>query len=597
MRHQSLAFLLLLLMPATGCLNPTDDDDSASDDDDSASDDDDSASDDDDPEAPTPPPPTDADGDGSAQGVDCDDEDPSNYPGNVEACDGRDNDCDGEPALNEQDVDQDGYSLCEGDCSDFDPTRAPGLPELCDGIDNDCDGVIGEHHDGDGDGLNECDGDCDDADADRFPGHPELCDGVDQNCSGNADDAVLRLVEPTILRTDIPDDGSGAVELAVPVTFDGLVQDLDVLVDVEHDYMWDVVLTLVSPAGTEVQIVGSVGGSDDDMENTWLDDEAATALSDGAAPYGGVYQPTQPLAAFDGERVAGVWTLRAADQYPMDGIGSLASFALAFTLDGDADLDSDGVPNCDDCDDSDDSVQGSGNLDGDAVQDCFDLDIDGDGLNNADELSGAASGFASDPLDADSDGDGVQDGDDAVPHNAACSNTLLFHDDFSSDPTDKGWMPVRGSWDWDAAEGTYSTPGVEGGAVSWIGYRPWGDYVLEVRMRMDGAGGNAGPLMRASQASYDNDSCCQVYAGVNPGEQSVHLAAMTGGWQPFAWSYPTITVGDWHTLKVEANGADYTTSWDGAPLFAASDDTFWSGGLGLRSFFGAVSFDEVLACN
>ena len=59
-------------------------------DDDSAANDDDAADDDDSAGAP------DGDGDGSPASEDCDDDDPLNYPGNVESCfDGQDNDCDG----------------------------------------------------------------------------------------------------------------------------------------------------------------------------------------------------------------------------------------------------------------------------------------------------------------------------------------------------------------------------------------------------------------------------------------------------------------------------------------------------------------------
>ena len=86
---------------------------------------------------------------------DCDDNDPSVYPGGDEGDpdnggvrDGKDNDCNGTVDDPYQDADLDGYDLTEGDCLD-DPNdpRAPqvnpGAPEVCnDGLDNDCNGFI-----------------------------------------------------------------------------------------------------------------------------------------------------------------------------------------------------------------------------------------------------------------------------------------------------------------------------------------------------------------------------------------------------------------------------------------------------------------------
>ena len=52
-----------------------------------------------------------------------------------------DNDCDG--STDEGfDQDGDGYLTCENDCDDTDPTVYPGATELCDGVDNNCaDGI------------------------------------------------------------------------------------------------------------------------------------------------------------------------------------------------------------------------------------------------------------------------------------------------------------------------------------------------------------------------------------------------------------------------------------------------------------------------
>jgi len=76
------------------------------------------------------------------RGRDCDDADPTAYPGAIEICDGVLNDCNGNLLDGESvDADLDGVPLC-GDCNDTDLTIYPGAPELCDGFDHDCDGVI-----------------------------------------------------------------------------------------------------------------------------------------------------------------------------------------------------------------------------------------------------------------------------------------------------------------------------------------------------------------------------------------------------------------------------------------------------------------------
>jgi N-acetylneuraminic acid mutarotase len=143
----------------------------------------------------------DCDGDGvSAASGDCDDHDPSTYPGALERCDGVSNDCGlpgwptppsgphGEPT--EADGDRDGWLICAGDCDDNNLYVHPGAAEACDGWDTDCDGqdpALTEA-DADGDGYRICQGDCDDSRASVHPGAHEQCDGIDNDCDGEIDE-------------------------------------------------------------------------------------------------------------------------------------------------------------------------------------------------------------------------------------------------------------------------------------------------------------------------------------------------------------------------------------------------------------------------
>ncbi len=162
-------------------------------------------------------------------GSDCDDDNPNVYGTAQEICDadGLDEDCDPstiqDSTSNDGDMDGDGFisTSCFNprpgggenrgdDCDDGRPTINPDGVEACDGRDNDCDTMIDEdvletyYRDADGDNFGDdtmtmmdctapagwvfVGGDCNDRDRTINPGATELCDTIDNNCSGTADD-------------------------------------------------------------------------------------------------------------------------------------------------------------------------------------------------------------------------------------------------------------------------------------------------------------------------------------------------------------------------------------------------------------------------
>ncbi|QRN93640.1 putative metal-binding motif-containing protein [Archangium violaceum] len=129
-----------------------------------------------------------------------------------------------EVTLTAHDTDEDGYMAEGTDCDDNDKNSRPGLNEACDGRDNDCDGNIDQglptrpwYPDRDDDGFGDRDAtalmscaepantgntryvqnntDCGDSDAEIYPrpGLSEaLCDEVDNDCDGEKDDGFAK---------------------------------------------------------------------------------------------------------------------------------------------------------------------------------------------------------------------------------------------------------------------------------------------------------------------------------------------------------------------------------------------------------------------
>ncbi|MDP2312561.1 MAG: integrin alpha [Pseudomonadota bacterium] len=178
----------------------------------------------------------DADGDGydavAWGGDDCEDAEPTAYPGAVgEVCyDSVDTDCGGE---DDNDCDGDGYaSDAHGgdDCDDGDTAVNPAAADsLGDGLDTNCDGSAEYDFDYDGyDGVAYGGADCDDADAAINPAAIDTCyDGVDTDCDAWDDnDCDLDGYASDLYGGADCDDTAGAIHPdATDFPYDGVDQD------------------------------------------------------------------------------------------------------------------------------------------------------------------------------------------------------------------------------------------------------------------------------------------------------------------------------------------------------------------------------------
>ena len=140
-----------------------------------------------------------------------------------------------------------------------------------------------------------------------------------------------RTVYTSTTPTPIP-DANGVLRatstLSVVDTLE--VRDVDVTVDITHAYDEDLDIFLIAPDGTRVELSTDNGGSGADYTGTVFDDEAATSITAGTAPFTGRFRPEGPASSLYGIAANGTWTLEITDDAVPDA-GVLTGWSLALT--------------------------------------------------------------------------------------------------------------------------------------------------------------------------------------------------------------------------------------------------------------------------
>lgn len=143
----------------------------------------------------------------------------------------------------------------------------------------------------------------------------------------------------------IPDGNSTGIRVNVPVS--GLTGNISKVVfrldgddcskpdgaGIQHGYVSDLFIALVSPRSTSVTIMSLPGGIANEGQNfcnTVFDDDARNSIqtiTTAGAPYTGSFKPASPLSVLNGQNPNGTWVLQVIDPLTPDA-GILRRFSL-----------------------------------------------------------------------------------------------------------------------------------------------------------------------------------------------------------------------------------------------------------------------------
>jgi len=148
----------------------------------------------------------------------------------------------------------------------------------------------------------------------------------------------------TFTATDTPitiaASGPNANYLSVITITDNLpITDVNVKINIDHDWNTDLDIFLISPTGTMVELSTDNGDDDDNYTDTVFDQQATTLITAGTSPFTGSFIPEGDLSILNGEMTAGDWTLSVDDDFGGADGGTILEFTLEFCLEGSLSVD------------------------------------------------------------------------------------------------------------------------------------------------------------------------------------------------------------------------------------------------------------------
>ena len=112
------------------------------------------------------------------------------------------------------------------------------------------------------------------------------------------------------------------------LTSTDMVSDINVTVNISHTWVRDMTISLISPTGTEIQLVARPCANASLLNIiATFDDSGSTLVCATDPAISGTIKPIQLLSGFNGQPINGAWKLKVLDPYDEDG-GAINSWSL-----------------------------------------------------------------------------------------------------------------------------------------------------------------------------------------------------------------------------------------------------------------------------
>jgi subtilisin-like proprotein convertase family protein len=150
--------------------------------------------------------------------------------------------------------------------------------------------------------------------------------GGNTPCSGITSDTAALTVSVAVPVTDNGCVDDDYATLTFNVASNVLITDVNIGVKATADWRGDLIIKVISPQGTEITIMNSVGNDWFDLDALFDDSGSATGLDASDHTVDGTYDETvqvqgsltDPLSTFNGELSQGTWTLKVCDAEEFD---------------------------------------------------------------------------------------------------------------------------------------------------------------------------------------------------------------------------------------------------------------------------------------